>query len=67
MLITFFFFGVVIFLISILLCNIIFKVFQKIFFKTQYKFTVKFRYFLSCLVMFILGIAGGKFIIAKII
>lgn len=58
---------VVVFVISLFLCNITLKLLKKILSKTQYEFTAKFRYFLSCLIMLILGIAMGKMILGKLI
>lgn len=67
MLIKLFFIEPVVFLISLLLCNSILKLFQKSLSNTQYKITSKLRYFLSFLIMLILGITVGKMIIGKLV
>ena len=67
MVIIFFFLGTVVLLFSLFLYNIILKLFEKVLLKTQYAFTTKLSYFLSCLIMLILGVTVGKMIIGRLI
>jgi len=62
-----FFLGTAIFLFSLFLCNIILNLFEKVLMKTQYVFTTKLRYVISCLIMIILGVTVGKMIIGRLI
>ncbi|MBU3145526.1 hypothetical protein [Clostridium sp. CF012] len=63
------FFSVVVVVLStsLFLCDNILKLFEKRLSETTYKVTAKFRYFLSCLIIIMLGIAVGKVIIGKLI
>ena len=67
MVINFFLASAVVFLISFFLCNLILKFLEKFLFKAQYDSTAKFRYVLSCLITFVLGITVGKIIVGKLI
>lgn len=58
---------VVVFLVSLLLCSVILRLFEKTLSKAQYEFTSKFRYFISCLIMLVLGIILGKMFFGNII
>ena len=65
--IIFFFIAIIVFLISLLVCNIILKLLEKALLRAQYDSTTKFRYVISCIITLILGIVVGKTAIGKII